>query len=216
MGDVAASGGYYAAMGADEVFASPTTLTGSIGVFVLKPAFEQLGRAFGANQVTIKRAPYADALNTWRAWTPEEQAVAQKWVDTFYDHFITEVSKSRKLDKAKVDAVARGRVWSGEDAKARGLIDSFGGLFEALAAAKQRAGTGDDVVYALFGEPRGLLSSGGGEPGVELDVSALDALFPKPELPEPWASLRAELGDAALQSLEPGLKAALPFSLNVH
>jgi protease-4 len=205
------------------VFAAPTTLTGSIGVFVLKPAIQPLGEKLGAHQVTIKRAPYADALNTWRPWTPEEQAVAQRWVDAFYDSFITEVASSRKLDKAKVDSVARGRIWSGLDAKGHGLVDTLGGLHDALESAKRRAGTGDDVVYAVYGEPAGLFSSLAGEEGVSVsdspEVELLEAVLPEPivpALPEPLRSLASELGASAALFETAGVKAALPFSIRVE
>ncbi len=140
MGDAAASGGYYAAMGADWVLAEPTTLTGSIGVFVLKPALEGLGKKLGINVETLKRGPLADILGLYSPWTPAEQAAAQRWVDAFYDDFVDEVARSRQMTPAQVDAVARGRIWSGEDAKARGLVDALGGLPEAIAEARRRAG----------------------------------------------------------------------------
>ncbi|HZX41170.1 MAG TPA: S49 family peptidase, partial [Myxococcaceae bacterium] len=117
MGSAAASGGYYAAMGADWVLAEPTTLTGSIGVFVLKPGLEGLGKKIGVNVETLKRGPLAEILGLYRPWTPAEQAAAQRWVDAFYEDFVNEVAQSRKMETARVDAVARGRIWSGADAR---------------------------------------------------------------------------------------------------
>ena len=114
-------------------FAEPTTLTGSIGVFYPKPALEGLGTKLGVNQETLKRGDMADLLESWKPWTPEEQAAVQTWVDASYDTFITEVARNRKLDKAKVDAVARGRVWAARTRSPRGLVDALGGLTEALA-----------------------------------------------------------------------------------
>ncbi|HLL55976.1 MAG TPA: signal peptide peptidase SppA [Myxococcaceae bacterium] len=225
MGDVAASGGYYAAMGAHEIFASPTTITGSIGVFILKPALQGLAEKLGARQEVLKTAPFADLMDEYTPWTPEAQALAQRWVDAFYDDFITEVGKSRRLGKAQVDAVARGRVWSGEDAKARGLVDRLGGIADAIAAAKQRAGVeGEELELVVYGEAHGLFSSPGGEEGVEGVVQALDGsgalrgLLPadvRESLPPGLRELAAQLGVHAELLRAPGVKAVMPFTLVV-
>jgi protease-4 len=215
MGDVAASGGYYASMGAHEVWASPTTLTGSIGVFYLKPAVRGLlGDKLGVNRETISRAPMADVLGVWKPWTEAEQKAVQAWVDSAYDDFITEVSTSRGLDKAKVDALARGRVWSGAAAKERGLVDSLGGLMEAVDAARKRAGvpTTEELDLVVLGESRGLLSSPGGEPGVLAEL--LPA--PQPILPPAVRALVQEAGLDAPWLEESGLKALQPFTLTVR
>jgi protease IV len=214
MGDVAGSGGYYAAMGADEVWASPTTLTGSIGVFYLKPALRGLlGDKLGVNEELITREPMAALLNPWKPWTEAEQKTVQAWVDASYDEFITQVAASRKLDKAKVDAVARGRVWTGAAAKERGLVDSMGGLTDALAAARKRAGVPpqEELDFTVFGEARGLFSSLGGEPGVDAGLAAV-----QPDLPPALRSLVRESGLDSAWMLEPGLKAVQPFTLGVR
>jgi protease-4 len=219
MGDVAASGGYYAAMGADEIFALPTTLTGSIGVFFLKPALQGLGHALGANRESIVRAPLADIADAWAPWTPEQQKAAQEWVDASYDNFITGVAASRKLDKQAVDAMARGRVWSGKDAHARKLVDQLGGFQEAMMSARKRAGIPDttELDVAIYGDARGLFSSMGGEPGVLADVLPEGLLpTPPPLLPEGVRALAKETGLGAPELLEPGMKAQLPFSVSVR
>jgi protease-4 len=214
MGDVAASGGYYVAMGADEILANPTTITGSIGVFYLKPALKGLlGDKLGMNNESLPRAPLADLLDPWRPWTPEEQAAVQAWVDTTYDNFITYVAAERKLDKAKVDSIARGRVWSGKDAQARGLVDRLGGFAEAVEAARTRGkvAASEDMDLVVYGESRGLLSSLGGEPNV------VTRLLPDPQ-PVLSPGMQALLRQTGLTAgaLEPGLKAQLPFTLSVH
>ncbi|MFL5355325.1 signal peptide peptidase SppA [Archangium sp.] len=214
MGDVAASGGYYAAMGADEVWASPTTITGSIGVFYIKPALRGLlGDKLGVNQEVITREPMANLLNMWKPWTEAEQKTVQAWVDASYDEFITQVAASRKLDKAKVDSVARGRVWAGAAAKERGLVDSLGGFTDALAAARKRAGVPpqEELEFSVYGEPRGLFSSMGGEPGVDAGL-----LTVQPELPPGLKALVRESGLESAWMLEPGLKAVQPFTLSVR
>src|SRR5262249_27466063 len=126
MGNVAASGGYYASMGADQIYAEPTTVTGSIGVFFIKPVAKNLAEKLGVHHETIKRGELSNITGLLDPWTPQERAAAQKWVNGFYDSFITEVAASRRMSKEQVDRIARGRVWSGEDAKARGLVDEMG------------------------------------------------------------------------------------------
>ncbi len=214
MGDVAASGGYYVSVAADEIYANPTTITGSIGVFYLKPALQGLLRdKLGVNQERLPRAPLADLMDPWRPWTPAEQSAVQSWVNSTYDDFISYVGAARKMEKAKVDAIARGRVWSGKDALARGLVDKLGGFVEAVEAARTRAKVeaGEEVDLELYGEQRGLLSSPGGEPSV------MTRLLPpaQPALPPGMQALVKETGLTS-EVLEPGLKAALPFSLKVE
>lgn len=215
MGDVAASGGYYTAMGADEIWASPTTLTGSIGVFYIKPALRGLlGDKLGVNEEIITRAPMAALLNPWKPWTEAEQKAVQAWVDSAYDDFITQVSVSRKLDKAKVDAVARGRVWAGVAAMEHGLVDSLGGLMDAVASARKRAGVPaqEELDLTVMGEARGLFSSLGGEPGV--DARLLPS--PEPVLPPGLQALVRDSGLESVLLLEPGLKALQSFTLSVR
>ena len=217
MGDVAASGGYYTAMGADEIWASPTTLTGSIGVFYFKPALRGLlGDKLGVNQESITRAPMADVLDPWKPWTEAEQKAVQAWVDAAYDDFITQVATARKLDKAKVDAVARGRVWAGTAAREHGLVDAMGGLTDAVEAARKRAKVpaGEELDLVVMGDARGLFSSLGGEPGI--DASLLPELNLEPSLPPGVQALVREAGLDAPWMLEPGLKAVQPYSLRVH
>jgi len=216
MGDVAASGGYYAAMGADQVFAEPTTITGSIGVFIVKPVLNPLAEKLGVHHETIKRGELSNFVNLLDPWTPQEKAAAQKWVDSFYDSFVTEVSRSRKMSWQQVDAIARGHVWSGLDAQARGLIDEMGGLLEAIDAARARAGipASEDCEITILGEPRGLLgsltSSEGLLSGVLGETSAPQAL------PSALKQLATEIGVDQVLLLQPGVKAMMPFTLKVR
>ncbi len=216
MGDVAASGGYYAAMGADRVLAEPTTITGSIGVFILKPVFNPLAEKLGIHHETLQRGDLANFLNLLDPWTPQEKAAAQKWVDAFYDEFITEVSQSRKMGKDRVDAIARGRVWSGSDAKDRGLVDEIGGLLEAIDAARDRAGISrsEDVELAIIGEPRGLLGSLGSADG--LLSKALGDAVPVQPLPAAVRQLASDIGIDQALLLQPTVKAMMPFTLKVR
>ncbi|HZN95021.1 MAG TPA: signal peptide peptidase SppA [Myxococcales bacterium] len=175
MGDKAGSGGYYTAMGAHEIYASPATLTGSIGVFFLKPAVGELLGTLGVTAQVLTRGKFADFSSELRPWTQEERQIAQRWVDAFYDGFITEAARSRGTTKERIDAVARGRIWSGADAKARGLVDQLGGLHDAIAAARRRAGLppGEQVDLVEYGGAHSPLSPIGGEEGVLQPAAAL-------------------------------------------
>jgi protease-4 len=149
MGDVAASGGYYIATPADRIFAEPTTITGSIGVFGMIPYTgkfmeNKLGITFDevrTNQHSLT------SLN--KKLTPEELAVIQKQVDKIYTQFLTRVSVGRKMSMDQVSVLARGRVWSGEDALRIGLVDELGGLSKAIAYASRKMNNPKVVYYPI-------------------------------------------------------------------
>lgn len=146
MGDVAASGGYYIAAPAYKIFAEPTTITGSIGVFGMIPylgkMFEnKLGMTFDRVQ-TNKHA----IMSTNKKMTEEERAMIQEEVDEIYDLFLSRVSEGRNMSKDKVNVIARGRVWTGTDAKRIGLVDELGGLKDAIEFAAKEAGIKDKKV----------------------------------------------------------------------
>lgn len=147
MGDVAASGGYYIACGADRIFADRTTITGSIGVFGLIP---YMGKFFEDKLgITFDRVGTHDhsvfSLN--KKLTKEEYEVIQDGVDAIYDDFITKVAEGRSMDKSDVDSIAKGRVWSGVDAKRIGLIDEFGGLEDAVFYTLNEIEMDEEDVY---------------------------------------------------------------------
>ncbi|MFM6934855.1 MAG: signal peptide peptidase SppA [Flavobacteriales bacterium] len=135
MGDVAASGGYYIATPAERIFAEPTTITGSIGVFGMIPYTGKfLENKLGITFDRVRTNQHSlTSLNT--KLTPEELAIIQQQVDKIYTQFLTRVSEGRKLKMEKVAVLARGRVWSGEDAQRIGLVDELGGLSKAIAYA---------------------------------------------------------------------------------
>lgn len=141
MGNVAASGGYYIAAPATKIYAEPTTVTGSIGVFGIIPNLE----GFFKNKIGItfdgeKTHKYADMMTTSRALTAEERLVIQGYIDDFYDGFLERVATGRNMTLAQVDSVGQGRVWTGVDAKRLGLVDELGGLEDAISAAAGMAG----------------------------------------------------------------------------
>jgi protease-4 len=140
MGDVAASGGYYIAAGADSIFAMPTTITGSIGVFGMMFNFGQgLKDKLGVTFDEEKNAPLADFPTVSRALTPQEAARMQSTIDTIYATFKGRVVNGRKLSPVVVDSIAQGRVWTGSDALAFGLVDGLGGIDRALKSAAAKA-----------------------------------------------------------------------------
>lgn len=139
-GDVAASGGYYIGCGADSIFASRNTITGSIGVFGIIPNMQGFFKdKMGVTFDVVKTAPYADAGAIYRPLTEQEKAIIQRGVDQIYLQFKQRVAQGRKKDMAYVDSVAQGRVWSGDDALRLGLIDKIGGLQDAINSAARLA-----------------------------------------------------------------------------
>jgi len=152
MGSYAASGGYWISTYGDRIFAEPTTITGSIGVFGIQFDVQKLANNFGITFDSVKTGRFADALTIARPKTDEELAVFQRMVDWIYTQFIAKVSESRRLDRKVVEEIAQGRVWSGAEAKKLGLVDEIGGLDAAIAFAARKAGLGAN--YRLVEYPR--------------------------------------------------------------
>ena len=144
MSSMAASGGYYIAMDADEIWASPTTLTGSIGVWAVLPTFEDTLGKIGITTDGIGTTELSGALNLGRSLTPPARDILQASVENAYSTFIGHVAAARKKPIDEVDAIAQGRVWAGNDAATHGLVDKLGSFREALDAAAARASLGDD------------------------------------------------------------------------
>jgi protease IV len=187
MGDVAGSGGYYVAMGADAIVASPATLTGSIGVFYAKFSVPDLMQRVGVRLDVVKSDPVSDALSVGRSMTPAELAQLDEVIGELYSTFTAKVAEGRKLDPEATEQAARGRIWSGVAAKARGLVDELGGLGRAVALAREKAGLkpGEEHDLVLY-PPANLLSA------LHLSVAhsempwVLSAAARMFELPERW------------------------------
>lgn len=144
MGTLAASGGYWISTYGDRIFAEPATITGSIGVFGMFPNIQGLANdKLGLTFDTVKTGKFADAGTIVRPKTDEELALFQRMVDWIYEEFTGKVAESRKLELAKVREIAQGRVWSGTEGKALGLVDEIGGLNDAIKYAAQKANLGD-------------------------------------------------------------------------
>ncbi len=159
MGDYAASGGYYISSMADSIFALPNTITGSIGVFSMLYSTDKLMKdKLGVTFDEVKNAPYADIPTTARPLTALEGQRMQNEVDTIYAMFKGHVAEGRKLSLADVDSIAQGRVWTGTDAKDKGLVDALGGLDRAIASAVAMAKVKDYKVVT-YPEPDDKLNS---------------------------------------------------------
>lgn len=151
MGGYAASGGYYISCGADYIFAEPTTLTGSIGIFGMFPDFSQLAtEKLGVKFDVVKTNRFSDFGSVARPFNAEELAHLQKYIGNGYDLFLSRVAEGRKMKTADVNEIAQGRVWLGKDALKIKLIDDLGGLDKAVAKAAELAKVKDDYDTATY------------------------------------------------------------------
>lgn len=144
--DIAASGGYYVAMGADSIVANPGTLTGSIGVIISYVNLSELGEKYGVSEVVYKSGTYKDIGNPLRESTSEEDDIMQSVVDDTYISFVKAVSEGRKMDEEKVKTLADGRIYSAKQAKTNGLVDEIGNFEDAISLLKKRANVEDAKV----------------------------------------------------------------------
>ncbi len=164
MGNVAASGGYYVAAGGDSIYATPMTLTGSIGIFAGKISFAALADRVGISVTTLSRGERSGAFSLWTPWDDEQRAYVAKNLVYLYELFLHQISITRPLDPEELHDVARGRVWSGEAARERKLTDHTGGLIDAVREAERLAGlparSATEEVYPKLAT--GLLSNSAG------------------------------------------------------
>ena len=156
MAEVAASGGYYVASGADAILAEPATFTGSIGIFFLRPAFSGLYEKLEIGTEVISRGPLAGITGSDKPLTPEQRARTSDWIRTLYTEFLERVAEGRGLQAQDVDKVGQGHVWLGAAALENGLVDELGGLWAAVQRAKREANIPADVdpQRVLFPGPR--------------------------------------------------------------
>jgi len=144
MSTYAASGGYYISAAANQIFASPTTLTGSIGVFTYIPTFEHTLEKIGVNVDGIGTTALAGQLRIDRSLSPAVKQILQAGVDHAYSQFLHRVADGRKKSVEDIDKIAQGRVWAGLDAQRIGLVDHLGGLKDATDAAAKLAELSSD------------------------------------------------------------------------
>ncbi|MBS9768395.1 MAG: signal peptide peptidase SppA [Flavobacteriaceae bacterium] len=204
MGNLAASGGYYISCGADKIYAEPTTITGSIGVFGMFPNFEKLSKNIGINteRVATNTAPY---YSPFQPVSEEFKTVVTEGIEDIYKTFVNRVAEGRKMSFEQVDAVAQGRVWSGKDALEKGLVDELGSLEDAIICASELAGI-EEYKTRNF-------------PSYKKDF---EDYFKSPFASMKTKMLKEELGDAydwyqqfKQLSKKEGVQARLPFVVNI-
>ena len=153
MSDLAASGGYYVAIAAPQIVAQPATLTGSIGIFSGKVVTGGTYAKLGANIESLSVGKNAEMDSPARPFSDSEREKLREELHEFYGQFVAKVAASRRMPAARVEELARGRVWTGQQAKANGLVDALGGLDYAIALAKKRAGIGPLTEVELVNYP---------------------------------------------------------------
>lgn len=200
MGDVAASGGYFVAMSADVIVAQPGTLTGSIGVLGGKLVTRDLWAKIGVGRDAVTEGEHALMFSAQRAFDEDEWIQLERWLDHVYDDFTAKVAQGRGLSRDHVHEVARGRVWTGRDARERGLVDELGGLRRAVELARHRGGLPADAEARSW--PR---------------VTPLDRARPARSSEDPAAAAAAHLAEGwgpwAAIAAAAGLPAAGPLTL---
>ena len=188
MGSVAASGGYWISMAADKIYANSATITGSIGIFGMFPTFQRSLAALGITTDGVGTTAWAGQLRPDRAMSDDAKALFQTIVEKGYDDFISKVSTHREIDKAEVDRIGQGQVWTGTDALDIGLIDEIGNLGEAIAAAAELADLDEgDYGQKIFEEEL--------SPGEQLAVDFLGTakwfgIDPSPFIGKPSVSMQ--------------------------
>ncbi len=150
MGDLAASGGYFVSAAADVIVAQPGTLTGSIGVFGGKPVVGELLGKIGVVTESVAEGVNAGMFSPTREFSDAQWERVNAWLDRIYDDFVGKVAEGRGLDRERAHGLAKGRVWTGADALAGGLVDELGGLEDALALARRRAGLATDAPVRTY------------------------------------------------------------------
>lgn len=157
LGNVAASGGYYVALAGERIFANPGTVTGSIGVIFQFPEIERLLDKAGVSLQTVKSGALKDLGNPARKASPEEMAYLQTVIDDTYDQFLTDVSIARGIAPDSLRTHADGRIFTGRQALAAGLVDTLGGLDDARAWLIARADVAEDILWTREPRPRSRL-----------------------------------------------------------
>jgi protease-4 len=198
MGTMAGSGGYFVACAADVIVAQPTTLTGSIGVFGGKAVVSALTERFGLTSDSVSRGRHARMFSTKVGFTDTERERLDHWLDAVYEDFLAKVAAGRGMDRDAVHAIARGRVWTGADAAGIGLVDTLGGLHDAVRIARERAGLAADATV---------------RPAVRVPLHA--RLTPPSSSQDPRAAAThlGGWGDLAAIASSLGLPAAGPLSM---
>ena len=208
MGSVAASGGYWVATPADYIYAEPSTITGSIGVFGVLPSFQGTLQKLGIGADGVKSTPLAGEPDLLKGPSPEVNQLLQTGVEAMYARFINLVAEARHKTPQQVDQIAQGRVWDGGAAHQLGLVDGFGGMSEAVAKAAQLANLGDERGVRYLEPPASfrdrliasLASEQGDDSAVPQDAFALIAGQPQRQLASAIVEVRSILSGPSIQA----------------
>ncbi len=208
-GPVAASGGYWLSTAADEIYAEPSTITGSIGVFAIIPSFNRSLAELGIGVDGVKSTPYSGEPDVLRGLSPQTKVMLQTSVEDIYRRFTGIVAQSRKLPVAEVDRIGQGRVWAGTTALQLKLVDGMGGLDVAVRAAAKRAGLNGNVRTIDIERPQSFLFRsvaaliGGGDDSQQASRDPFAKLAARSRL-----QLFSALGDAGAMAQGPTMQAA--------
>jgi protease IV len=212
MADEAASGGYYMAMTGSPIVAYPGTITGSIGVVFGKPNLHGLYDKLGITKDTVSRGKFALIDSDYSSLTPEETAKLKEGIDATYEDFLDKVSTSRKKPVSDIETVAQGRVWLGDQAKQRGLVDDLGGIDSAIQKARELAGipASSRVSLVLYPAKKSLLEFIMAATGNDDGMDAMDAMLGRAGM----ETLRTALHNTSLRVwMHGGMLRMMPFSL---
>ncbi|HEY4650499.1 MAG TPA: signal peptide peptidase SppA [Pontibacter sp.] len=208
MSDVAASGGYYLAMGCDTIVAHPNTITGSIGVFGIIPNIQGfMNNKLGITIDNVKTGKYSDIPTITRPMTAFEQEVVQRQIDQIYDVFTKKAAQGRNMTQDKLKEYASGRVWSGAEAKERNLVDVFGGLETAIEVAAAKANIKDDYRLTELPARKSFFEELMGDMGSQVKES-----YVKAELGELYPLYNMYKKVEHLQ----GIQTRMPYNLSVE
>jgi protease-4 len=208
MGSVAASGGYWVSTPADFIYAEPSTITGSIGVFGIIPSFQGTLQKLGVGADGVKTTPLSGEPDVFKGPSPEASQLIQTGVDAMYSRFLNVVATARHKTPQQVDQIAQGRVWDGGAAHQLGLVDGFGDIDDAIAKAAQLAGLGNERHVRYLEPPvsfrrqliETLASEGDDNSAVPDDAFASLARAPQQQLAEMLDEVRSILGGASIQA----------------
>ena len=217
MGDVAASGGYYLAMGADKIYAEEGTLTGSIGVVGGKIVINGLMKKYGITSEVIARGKNAGLLQSNGPFTESQREAFKSLLEDTYEQFTTKAAKGRKMDVEKLEKLAGGQVWTGRMAKQNGLVDEVGTLQDAIEEAKRQAGLKDDekVEELVLPEAKSVFDELFGDAEKEEPALRLRSLPLGQLLPEEAQQL-GQQAETLMRVFREPAAAMMPFSLKIE
>ena len=205
MGDYAASGGYYIACNTDKIFAQPTTLTGSIGIFGIFPNIGGLTDKLGIKFDNVKTNKYSDFGATYRPMNTEERAILQRYINNGYELFTKRCAEGRNMNIDSLKAIAEGRIYSGTDAMRLGLVDEMGGLEEAITFAAKKANISDYTIK-YYPSVKSLI-----EQISDIFSTSVEERIVKSQLGENYRLFRT----IQRAQTTTGIKAIMPYSITV-